>query len=128
MSFLLPLLALGYVVGLISALQSSIFVGHVIFAALAVMGMVVTNLAFARYDERYRNASKHRSIFLGSLLVGVIFLALLIVHIVALVVHSQDLFWVTGLEVIIASVATVLWLAWFNNERGKSPGSYSRLN
>ena len=126
MSFLLPLLALGYVVGLVWALQSSVTTGHTIFAFLAVMGMIVTFLSFGRYDDVYRNASIHRSVFLGSLLVGAIFFALLIVHVVALMTHAQDLFWVSGLEVVTASVATVVWLAWFNNERSKVPDRYSR--
>jgi len=117
--FLLPLLVVVYVGGIIWASSSSVVTGHIIFAVCAVMGILVTYLAFGRYDTMYRDPSRHGAIFRASALAGGLFGLLAVFHVLAITLGFDDVYLVSLAEIIVVSVFVGGLLARFNDDVGK---------
>lgn len=117
--FLLPLLVVVYVGGIIWASSSSVVTGHIIFAVCAVMGILVTYLAFGRYDTMYRDPSRHGAIFRASALAGGLFGLLAVFHVLAITLGFDDPISVYGPESLVVALFVGAWLAWFNDDVGK---------
>jgi len=100
--FLLPLLGLGYVVGIYVVVHTDLATGHVVLAVLAALGLAVTIIGFFRYDSQYREASIHRTVFTGSCLLAAAFTTLFILHIIALGANDDGTLLFIGEGVLIA--------------------------
>jgi len=124
--FLLLLLGFGYVVGVTLAVQSDIFMGHIIFAILAILGLAVTVLGYHRYEVSYRrdNPSWHAMAFGGSWTAGIVFAVLSVVHICAYVWRVEDPILVYIFEVVFVAAATIGWLLYLNEKKKQ----YERQN
>jgi len=108
--FLLPLLGLGYVVGIYVVVHTDLATGHIILAVLAAFGVAVTIIGFFRYDSQYREASVHRTVFIGSCLLAAAFTTLFILHMIALSAHDDGklLFAGEGLLLAVSLIAILL--------------------
>ena len=126
--YLLPLLVVVYVGGVVWASQASVVAGHVIFAICAGVGVVVTYLAFGRYDSTYRDPSRHGAIFRASAVAGGLFGLLVVWHLLAIAMHFDDIYLVSLFEIIVVSVFVGGSLSWFNDDKAKQRKWRSRAN
>ena len=110
--FLLPLLAVGYVVAGFAVWSADVVTGHAVFAVLSFLTVLLVAFGFNRYDNHYRDASKHRAVFNWTLGLGALFLGLAIYHIVGATLHIGGFEMVVGFEVGLAVAAFLGGLLW----------------
>jgi len=120
--FLLLLLPVGYVAGVVLAVQSDVFTGHLIYAILALMGLAVTVFGYHRYEVSYRrdNPSWHSVAFGMGWTVGLVFAVLALIHVCALVWRVDDPILVYIFEAVFAAAAAIACSVYLNERKKQS--------
>lgn len=108
--YLVALLALGYVGAGFVVPRVDIIAGHSILAGLAALLVVVTWVAFNRYDTAYQVPSWQASVFWNCVALTVGMVIAIIVHIASIVQGNPDPAMLIAVELMTVFLIIIVWL------------------